>query len=418
MEKLENRPKTSMLLLLVLVGGVGVVISQFGVVGSLANDDHSPSVEECSYDSSSGDITGGCDIQGEAVEIGGYRSKFSGLKNGETKSQSFWVRVNDIDVQGDEKSPVFYYLYANGYTNDATQKEIDEGDFPRDVDLSYGELEYNSQIEEGLEKGSTCQGSFQIGMRSEVNIKTTEGESEWNDEPDEADERSAYDFYPSTKTFDAEDVRVRESYVACKFSMTEILNEGMTPSGDLVYWNGVEPDVGDNGGTMDISFDFEEDSDGDGTLDENDKCRDEPGNKSNGCPNSEPEITGIQAPENATQGETVTLNAVASDSDGDSLNYEWSNGDSGPETKVKADGNTESITVTVSDGSASVNRTASFSVSEKTGINIGTGSDADSDSPQETVIDYVIANLTVVVLGTAVSLFGLLLAYLYRRRGG
>lgn len=82
-------------------------------------------------------------------------------------------------------------------------------------------------------------------------------------------------------------------------------------------------------------------------------------------PNNAPEISGIEIPGSAKTGEDVEVSVDASDSNGDTLYYSWSNGDSGSSTTYSwTTSGTKEISVEVSDKRDSVSRSASISVEQ------------------------------------------------------
>lgn len=351
--------------LVILVAGIAAW--QGGMFSTFAGD--SPRFSECSYNSNTGNIQGSCGQ--EYGEIDGFYDITTSYSNGEARSNYFSTKITDIEVSGESKSPVFWWLYKNGYTNDKTQEEINEGDFPDDVNLNHGDLEWNNQIREGLEKGSVCKATIKVGVNNQFDLGTTEGEYEYANEPD-SDEIDSDDMYPQERTFTSESITITQDYVSCQFDFTKIMNDGMSAPGKFVSWRGQEPDLADHGGRISFNIDYNIDSDGDGYNDDNDNCPEEPGiSEKNGCPNSAPEIKNIDYPENISQGDKVEFKVEAIDEDSNDLTYSWSNGDIGSSTEyVFEENGTKTIEVTVQDGyGAKTSESLSFNVNQESGYN-------------------------------------------------
>lgn len=251
-----------------------------------------PRYGECYFDESTGDI-----LRQECRDVHEGKipsNELIGYSNGERESESFRVRVEGIgvDVNEDdpaEKAPQFWWLYSNDYTNSETEEQIEEGDFPDDVDLPR-DLVWNDQIRERLERGSTCTGTFQVESTGEVNIETTTTSQSYNDEPDE--DELYVDRIMDRTTVDGEVVEINEDYLECEFDFTELMNKGLDLPGEFVSWDGREPYIGgddsDEGyGAVSVEFRESGDSDGDGVVDRNDECPNEAGEKANGCPVNE-----------------------------------------------------------------------------------------------------------------------------------
>lgn len=129
----------------------------------------------------------------------------------------------------------------------------------------------------------------------------------------------------------------------------------------------------DNDGVCDSEDVFPSDSgrkydkDSDGIADTNDECPSEPGTEEkNGCTNHEPRITELDIPSEAIVDESISAQVQAEDSDGDSLEIHWSNGDTGSSTTYTwgSEGLHE-IGVTVDDGYDSVKQRESIDVQPK-----------------------------------------------------
>lgn len=140
------------------------------------------------------------------------------------------------------------------------------------------------------------------------------------------------------------------------------------------------------------------DSDGDDIKDGDDDCPQQPGiTELNGCPNTEPQAGEIQVRDTALVNETIAAQISATDADGHSLSYSWSNGDSGSETSFtfKTTGS-KTVTVEVTDGYTTVTGSATVDVvpnesgsadpgdGNETGHGNETGDDDDGETQPRT----------------------------------
>ena len=431
-DQLKKRPKLSTGLVLLLVLGMVGVLVQFNVLGSFANGDYTPRFGECTYDEDTGNIQGGCeDRRGELDAFSRGVTGAYDTSTGEPVSKHFWIRIDGIRVEvddgdGDEqKVPQFYWLYKNDYVTEDGLEEINDGGFPDDVDLAYGDLEWGSDLKNGLEAGTVCKATIKPESRGGVTVKYYENGQEktkyYNDEP-EGDERHVnYITDPSTVT--ASDVRITDRYMACKFDFTEVMNKGLDEGQMFSSWTGREIIIGghdgDEGSTR-FDIDFGIDSDKDGKLDENDECPDEAGSRDSGCPNSVPEITSFEVPENMTSGESYTVSAQAEDGDGDQLTYSWSNGQTGSSTTFTASGNKTMVSVNVSDSFDSVEKSVTVPVLEGNSDETGEGStnDPSGKDSKNNFVSWILGNYLIEsVIGLAGTLLLILFAIIYRRRG-
>jgi hypothetical protein len=352
---------------LVAAGFLALNFSQGSVVG----EDHTPRFSDCTYVEETGNIQGDCEQnRGEISSFGGWGGDVSGAyQDGEPVPKYFWIRIDSIQTfpadGGDEaKSPQMMWLYKNGYVTESGQ----EDDFPDDVDIAYGDLKWNSELRSSLEAGTVCEATIRPSAQGEVYITTTEEEQAFNDEPD-ADELHVSEMISSPATVAADDVHITEGYIACLFDFTEVMNKALAMDGYFKSWSGRSIMIGgydyDEGSTS-FDVDFGMDSDGDGFLDENDECPEQPGlEEKDGCPNQPSEIVEINGPRNATLESEVEYSVEVSNPDDDPTTISWGNGDTGETaTYTWNSTGTKEITVSADDGFNTSSRSISVQVGE------------------------------------------------------
>jgi len=354
---------------LLAIAGLAPVFSQ----GSAFADSHTPRFDDCTYVEETGNIQGGCGQN--RGQISSFGSSLSGevggaYQNGEPVPKYFWVRIDSIQTfpadGGDEaKSPQMVWLYKNGYVTESGR----EDDFPDDVDIGYGDLKWNSEIRSALEAGTVCKATIRPSAQGEVTITTTEEEIRFNDEPD-SDEVDVSEMISSPATVTAEEIRLTEGYMDCKFDFTEIMNKALAMDGYFKSWDGREIMIGgydyDEGDTT-FNVDFRMDSDEDGVLDRNDECPETPGLKAkNGCPNQVSKIVSVDGPRNVTIGENVEYSVKLRNPDDDSTTITWSNGVTGESASYSwSELGEKSVTVSVDDGFEESSTTVDVQVKQK-----------------------------------------------------
>lgn len=346
-EKLGNRRNQ-----LILGGGLAVVLS----LGFLATNffqasfgyGYEPRFEECDYDDM-GNIVGECNDDYGIVEQ--VNRAGSAYVDGETVEKNFWIKIEDIEVSGDDKAPLFWWLYKNNYRNEETREEIEQGDFPDDVHLVSGDLKWNTDIKNSLEAGTVCSMDVEVGANNQFEIETTAGDFEYANSPD-YDERSSYDLFKNKVSVTANKVRVTKDRLLCRFDFTEIMNKGMTAPGQFVEWSGQPPEFDDKGGDYSFDIDFGMDSDFDGLNNENDECPQEAGlEKKDGCPNKPSTVETVSGPDNVTVKQNAVYTIQVNNPDGDPTNISWSNGETGQSATYSWNSvGSKTVSVTVNDG--------------------------------------------------------------------
>ena len=379
---------------LLLVSAVLFGVSTFYFEGSFAYD-HSPRFSDCPTEEDTGDIVGSCPEQWGDIDKFA-RGEITGYKDGEVVSSHFWVEISDVKAGEEEKAPQFWWLYYNDYLTEDGREEVNEGDFPDDVDVTYGDLKWNGDLREKLEAGTICRATIQPESRGYLDITTTEAESlntdvndaNWNnqdddgdgqvdegfqmynDEPD-SDEIYVSNIVPNPKEVTADKIEIRENSMRCRFDFTEIMNKGMELDGKFIEWDGREPVIGgDDGdeGMTSFNVDFGLDSDLDGFRDENDECPETPGiEEKNGCPNQVSKVISVDGPRNVTVGEEVNYSVSVRNPDDDSTSISWSNGATGDSAvyKFNSTGN-YTLSVTADDGFEEDTEEIRVRVEEKT----------------------------------------------------
>lgn len=340
--------------------------------GSVVGEHHRPSFGDCGYSHENGDVQGSCGEQ--RGEINTFESGFGGselvsgaYQGGEPVPKYFWVRMTGIAVEGEEKAPQFWWLYRNDFLAEPAREDIQEGNFPDDADLYNGDLKWNQDIKQGLERATVCRASIRPAAQGEVYIETTEGQQAFNDEPD-ADELYIGEMVPEPVQVTADEVMFTEQYMACRFDFTEVMNKGMSLDGYFKSWSGREIMIGGGGDEGSTSFDVDigMDRDGDGILLENDECPTEAGlQEKNGCPNQASEIVEINGPRNATVGSQVEYSVEVSNPDDDPTTVSWGNGETGKTASYSWNSTgSKEVTVSADDGFNTSSRSLSVQVGE------------------------------------------------------
>ncbi|QIB75393.1 DUF805 domain-containing protein [Halogeometricum borinquense] len=170
----------------------------------------------------------------------------TGLNDFDRDSGTFWVRIEDVEYGGDSKAPQVLWLYHNGYREQ-------EDDL---YDVSRHDVNNSGPVRTRLEQHSTCQLTADVASHGQYTVTTTLGQFTYNDEPD-GNELHAGGFMQGPVTVEADQIRITDGDVYCRFDMVEILDKGMHPDGEFQSWNGREPVIGDeigSSGSVSIQF--------------------------------------------------------------------------------------------------------------------------------------------------------------------
>jgi hypothetical protein len=321
---------SSSTVLILLLGFLAVNFTE----GTLADNDQKI-FEECNVNQE-GHITG-CNIRNHQL-LG-----FSGDFNSESDNLS--VTIDDVAAAGDHKHPALVWLYRNGYGLE--QDRLD------DIDWGRGEVNQSGVILRSLESASTCSVTFDLGTQGEIFVQTTTSEQQYNDEPEDSYERYQRHIMNQQVTIQREGISITDSGIACSVNLADFMDQGMELDGEFRSWSGRGPVISDEPGVYgDVKVDFQVNQDGDEFIDAVDSCPTVPGIAGkNGCPNNVPVVESVSGPRNVTVGEPVNYTVEAVDQDEDSLDFSWSNGETGEKATYVFDSKGEkTVSVTVDDG--------------------------------------------------------------------
>jgi len=324
---------------LILTSGISVVLllgflASIFAQGSLADQDQKI-FEECNVNQE-GSITD-CNIRNN--ELIGFSGDFH------ANSDNLSVTIDDISAAGDHKHPALVWLYRNGYGLE--QDRLD------DIDWGRGEVNQSGIVLRSLESASTCSVTFDLGTEGEIFVQTTTSEQQYNDDPEDAQERYQRHIMDQQVTIQRQGISITDSGIACSVNLADFMDQGMELDGEFRSWSGRGPVIaGESGVHGDVRVNFQVNQDGDDLIDAVDSCPTVPGiPEKDGCPNNAPVVESVSGPRNVTVGESVNYTAEAFDQDEDNLDISWSNGETGKTATYSFNSSGEkTVSVTVDDG--------------------------------------------------------------------
>jgi hypothetical protein len=269
---------------------------------------------------------------------------------------SFWLQIKSIDDgQRVDVSPVSKWLIENGYRTGS------EDYYPN---IRMHDLEWNRNLRNKIESGTTCSASISPNSRSEFTFNGDQYHEHWDGYKD------TNDLFSSTANVEAEEVRITEHRVFCKFNLGEVMEGATGKDFNSLREAGEVSLYGENSyeGTTGMTVDFGIDSDLDGERDSEDACPQEPGiPEKGGCPNEPSTVESLDGPRNVTVEESATYSVQVSNPDGDETSISWSNGETGESATYSWNSTgTKTVSVTVDDGFDERTEEVSVQVGEKT----------------------------------------------------